>query len=35
MARLNERIEEYDEQDVRHLAELKLILDDEGSDYAA
>ncbi|MDJ0827093.1 MAG: class II aldolase and adducin N-terminal domain-containing protein [Rhodobacter sp.] len=28
-------IEEYDEQDVRHLAELKAILDDEGSDYAS
>lgn len=28
-------VEEYDEQDVRHLAELKKILDDEGSDYAA
>ena len=28
-------IEAYPEQDVRHLAELKAILDDEGSDYAA
>jgi len=28
-------IEEYDDQDVRHLAELKAILDAEGSDYAA
>jgi len=27
-------IEEYPEQDVRHLAELKAILDDEGSNYA-
>ena len=27
-------IEEYDSQDVRHLAELKAILDHEGSDYA-
>ena len=27
-------IEEYDNQDVRHLTELKLILDDEGSTYA-
>ncbi|MEL7115178.1 MAG: class II aldolase and adducin N-terminal domain-containing protein [Pseudomonadota bacterium] len=27
-------IEEYDSQDIRHLAELKLILDDEGSNYA-
>ncbi|WP_116598280.1 class II aldolase and adducin N-terminal domain-containing protein [Primorskyibacter marinus] len=27
-------IEEYPEQDLRHLAELKAILDDEGSDYA-
>ncbi len=28
-------VEEYDSQDVRHLAELKMILDDEGSDYAS
>ncbi len=28
-------IESYPEQDVRHLAELKAILDSEGSDYAA
>lgn len=28
-------IESYPEQDVRHLAELKAILDEEGSDYAA
>ncbi|KUF12682.1 class II aldolase and adducin N-terminal domain-containing protein [Pseudoponticoccus marisrubri] len=28
-------IEEYDEQDARHLAELKAILDEEGSDYAS
>ena len=28
-------IEAYPEQDVRHLAELKAILDEEGSDYAA
>ncbi|KMW59725.1 Ribulose-5-phosphate 4-epimerase [Candidatus Rhodobacter oscarellae] len=27
-------IEEYDNQDVRHLSELKAILDDEGSNYA-
>ncbi|SMC62356.1 class II aldolase and adducin N-terminal domain-containing protein [Primorskyibacter flagellatus] len=27
-------IEEYPEQDLRHLAELKAILDDEGSNYA-
>lgn len=27
-------LEEYPEQDVRHLAELKGILDDEGSNYA-
>jgi len=27
-------IEQYPEQDVRHLAELKGILDDEGSNYA-
>lgn len=28
-------LEEYPEQDARHLAELKAILDDEGSNYAA
>jgi hypothetical protein len=28
-------LEEYPEQDARHLAELKAILDSEGSDYAA
>lgn len=28
-------IEQYPEQDERHLAELKAILDDEGSDYAS
>ncbi|HKK98587.1 MAG TPA: class II aldolase/adducin family protein, partial [Marivita sp.] len=28
-------LEEYPEQDARHLEELKAILDDEGSDYAA
>jgi ribulose-5-phosphate 4-epimerase/fuculose-1-phosphate aldolase len=28
-------LEEYPEQDVRHLAELKAILDEEGSDYAS
>lgn len=27
-------VEEYPEQDVRHLAELKGVLDDEGSNYA-
>lgn len=27
-------LEDYPEQDVRHLAELKAILDEEGSDYA-
>ena len=27
-------LEDYPEQDVRHLAELKAILDAEGSDYA-
>jgi ribulose-5-phosphate 4-epimerase/fuculose-1-phosphate aldolase len=27
-------LEEYPEQDIRHLAELKAILDAEGSDYA-
>ncbi len=28
-------VEAYPEQDLRHFAELKAILDDEGSDYAA
>ena len=28
-------LEEYPEQDVRHLAELKAILDEEGSNYAS
>jgi hypothetical protein len=27
-------LEQYPEQDERHLAELKGILDDEGSNYA-
>ena len=27
-------LEEYPEQDQRHLAELRAILDEEGSDYA-
>ena len=27
-------LEQYPDQDVRHLQELKLILDEEGSDYA-
>lgn len=30
-----QEIEDYDSQSVRHLAELKAILDDEGSDYAS
>lgn len=30
-----QEIESYPEQDQRHLAELRLILDSEGSDYAA
>ncbi|PSL18369.1 class II aldolase and adducin N-terminal domain-containing protein [Shimia abyssi] len=29
-----QELEEYPEQDVRHLAELKAILDSEGADYA-
>ncbi|MEM9580651.1 MAG: class II aldolase and adducin N-terminal domain-containing protein [Pseudomonadota bacterium] len=29
-----QEIEEYPEQDIRHLAELKAILDEEGSNYA-
>ncbi len=29
-----QELEEYPEQDIRHLAELKAILDDEGSTYA-
>ncbi|MCB1311798.1 MAG: hypothetical protein KDK29_07855, partial [Sedimentitalea sp.] len=28
-------LEAYPEQDTRHLAELKAILDSEGSDYAS
>ena len=34
-AKTADEIENYPEQDIRHLAELKAILDDEGSDYAA
>ena len=30
-----QELEEYPEQDVRHLAELKAILDSEGSDYCS
>lgn len=30
-----QELEEYPEQDVRHLAELKAILDSEGSDYGS
>jgi len=30
-----QELEAYPEQDVRHLAELKAILDEEGSNYAA
>lgn len=30
-----QEVEVYDNQDKRHLSELKLILDDEGSDYAS
>ena len=30
-----QEIEEYPEQDLRHLAELKAILDEEGSNYAS
>ncbi|MBP0481500.1 class II aldolase and adducin N-terminal domain-containing protein [Sagittula salina] len=30
-----QEIEDYPEQDLRHLAELKAILDEEGSDYAS
>lgn len=30
-----QELESYPEQDARHLAELKAILDSEGSDYAA
>jgi ribulose-5-phosphate 4-epimerase/fuculose-1-phosphate aldolase len=29
-----QEIESYPEQDIRHLAELKAILDEEGSSYA-
>ncbi|KNG93580.1 class II aldolase and adducin N-terminal domain-containing protein [Pseudaestuariivita atlantica] len=34
-AKTADEIENYPEQDIRHLAELKAILDAEGSDYAA
>lgn len=34
-AKTADEIEDYPEQDIRHLAELKAILDDEGSDYAS
>jgi hypothetical protein len=30
-----QELEAYPEQDVRHLAELKSILDEEGSSYAS
>ena len=30
-----QELEEYPEQDVRHLAELKAVLDSEGSDYSS
>lgn len=30
-----QEIEDYPEQDLRHLAELKAILDEEGSNYAS
>jgi hypothetical protein len=30
-----QELETYPEQDARHLAELKAILDDEGSNYAS
>jgi hypothetical protein len=30
-----QELEAYPEQDARHLAELKAILDEEGSSYAA
>jgi ribulose-5-phosphate 4-epimerase/fuculose-1-phosphate aldolase len=30
-----QELEDYPEQDERHLSELKAILDDEGSNYAA
>ncbi|WP_298259562.1 class II aldolase and adducin N-terminal domain-containing protein [uncultured Litoreibacter sp.] len=33
-AKTADEIENYPEQDIRHLAELKAILDDEGSKYA-
>ena len=33
-AKTADEIENYPEQDERHLAELKAILDEEGSDYA-
>ena len=34
-AKTADEIENYLEQDIRHLAELKAILDEEGSNYAA
>ena len=34
-AKTADEIEQYPEQDIRHLAELKAILDEEGSNYAA
>ncbi|MEL7093676.1 MAG: hypothetical protein AAFN94_18295, partial [Pseudomonadota bacterium] len=33
-AKTAREIEDYPEQDERHLAELKAILDEEGSNYA-
>ena len=33
-AKTADEIEDYPEQDIRHLAELKAILDEEGSNYA-
>ena len=33
-AKTAQEIEDYPEQDIRHLAELKAILDEEGSNYA-
>jgi len=29
-----QELEDYPDQDARHLAELRLILDEEGSNYA-
>ena len=34
-AKTAHEIDDYEGQDVAHLRELKLILDDEGSDYAS